>query len=297
MFPLYIIVFLGFIGGKLFNVERQSIASVLFYLIIPIVFFRVALDTTLYPEYLLLPVIFFVICAILCISYLYLSMAIWKDGRANIIAFAAGTGNTGYFGFPLALMLFDEQTVGVYMLGNIGLSIYDYTIGAYVISRGNYSRREAIHKVSRLPMIYAFVFGLILNHFNVKLPCEFDNLSEYMKGTYIVLGMMIIGLGLSSVKKFKIEYKFLAMFLSAKFLAAPLLTLMLIKLDSVYLHIFSAHEFIYKIMILLSIVPPAANTVVFATINRCYPEEAATAVLIGTILAMFYVPSMITLLM
>ncbi|MBA8666667.1 AEC family transporter [Holosporaceae bacterium 'Namur'] len=294
IWPLYIYIIMGYFGGRLFKIDRQSIASLLFYFIVPLVFFNVALNVKIQPCYLFLPLICFILCISLCFIYLYFAGKLWKDGKANLIAFAAGTGNTGYFGFPLALMLFDEHQVGIYMLGNIGFSLYDYTVGAYIITRGTYTKKQALHKVMRLPMIYAFILGLTLNYLGFKLPSEVSHFAQHLRGAYIVLGMMIIGLALANLEAYKIDYKFLACFLSAKFLAAPMIVLSVITLDQNVMHIFEGNEFIYKIMILLSIVPPAANTVVFATLNKCHPEQAAAAVLTGTVLGMVYVPAMVT---
>lgn len=295
--PLYVLVGCGFIAGRFFNVDRHSIAMILFYIVVPFVLFEVGLNVQLKAEYLLLPIIFLMFSIILCFSYLKIARYFFQDGRANLIAFAAGTGNTGYFGLPLALMLFDDKMVALYMLGNLGLSIYDYTIGAYIITAGSFTKKEAIHKVSRLPMLYAFALGTLFKYLGITIGPELLVLVDYMKNTYIVLGMMIVGLGLASVESFELNGKFLSIFLCAKFIAAPLLVLSFILLDKSILHIFHNKEFLYDIMILLSIVPPAANTVVFATINKCYPQQAATAVLLGTLLGLFYVPAMVAVLL
>ncbi len=295
--PLYIIILLGYLSGRVLKVDRQSIALLLFYFIVPVVFFNVALNIKIRSHFFLLPVICFVVSVMLCFTHLYLANKFWQNGKANIIAFSAGSGNTGYFGFPIALILFNEHEVGIYMLLNIGISIYDYTVGAYVMARGNLSKSEALRKVSQLPIIYAFILGLIFNHFGFKPLPEFIHFTQHFRGAYIILGMMVIGLGLVNLEKFKLDYKFISFLLSSKFLSSPLLSLLLIKLDQAILHIFHENSIVYKIMILLSIVPPAANTVIYATLNNCHPEEAAAAVLVGTILAMLYVPAMITLLM
>jgi predicted permease len=294
IFPLYILIFLGYLGGRMFKVERMSIASLLFYIVIPIVFFDVALNTIITPRFLLLPVIFFCTSIFLCFVYYHMAKRIWDDGHANLIAFAAGTANTGYFGFPIALMIFNEQVVGLYMLANIGLSLYDYTVGAYVIASGKASKRETLYKVSRLPMIYAFMIGIVINNAGYDLPQSFQEITNHMKGTYVVLGMMTIGLGLSTVKKLSFNWKFLWLFLSSKFIASPLIMLGIIALDLRFFHTFD--PIIHQVMLLLSIVPPAANTVIFATINDCHPNDASSGVLIGTIIAMIYVPTMVAIL-
>ncbi len=47
---------------------------------------------------------------------------------------------------------------------------------------------------------------------------------------------------------------------------------------------------IHKVMILMSIVPLAANTVAFATELKAQPEKASVAVLLSTLFALFYIP-------
>ncbi len=293
--PLYGLVILGYVAGKYCKVDRKSIASLLFYTIVPVIFFEFAVKTQYKSSDLLLPFIFYGFSFILSFSFYYLAKLIWKyDSRPNIIGFSAGTGNTGYFGLPIVLMLFNEEVVGVYMLMNIGLSIYDYTLGAYLMAKSKYSSRQALVQVSRLPMLYAFAAGLILNSFEIKAPDVLHQVFSGMRGCYTVLGMMMIGMGLSTVEKFHINWKFLGVMLSARFIAAPLLLILMVTADKNFLHLFD-HE-IHLAMLVIGFVPPAANTVVFATIHNCHPEDTATAVLIGTIFAMLYLPAAISIL-
>ena len=50
-------------------------------------------------------------------------------------------------------------------------------------------------------------------------------------------------------------------------------------------------------MILMSIVPLAANTIALASDLDVHPEEATIAVFLSTIFALFYIPFMVTFLM
>jgi len=287
--PLYLIIVLGFAAGKFVYIDRKSIASLLFYGVIPFVYFDFANKLDIEIKHLALPFIVMGISFTLSVSFLKLSQLIWKhDGRANVIAFSAGTANTGYFGLPVALLLFDDQTVGIFMLINVGLSLYDYTIGAYVIALGRFTYRDALVQVSKLPIIYAFVVGLATNELGLKLPCEFNIIANNMMGAYIVVGLMIVGLGLSSIRSFSLNMKFLGMLLSARFIATPMLVMILILIDQKYLHQFELPT--HLALMLYGFMPPAANTVVFASLYDCHPEETATAVLAGTIIAMFYIP-------
>lgn len=292
--PLYVIIVLGFLAGKSAIIDRKSIASILFYAVIPFVYFDFANKTEFEVKHLALPFVVMTISFTLSLTFLYLSKLIWqKDARPNVIAFSAGTANTGYFGLPVALLLFDEQTVGIFMLINVGLSLYDYTIGAYVIALGRFTYRDALIQVSKLPIIYAFVLGIITNELGFNMPCEFNVLADNMLGTYIVMGLMIVGLGLSSIRSFGINLAFLGVLLSARFIATPMLIMILILIDQKYLYLFDQPT--HLALMLYAFMPPAANTVVFASLYECHPEETSTAILVGTLIAMFYIPLAISL--
>ena len=126
------------------------------------------------------------------------------------------------------------------------------------------------------------------------MPDEFTTFGQDMKGAYVVLGMMIVGLGLSTVRNFDLNIKFITVLLSARFIASPLLVLILIFIDQHYTNLFALQT--HLAMLLLAFVPPAANTVVFATIHECHPEETASAILVGTLLGLFYLPAMLSIL-
>ena len=50
----------------------------------------------------------------------------------------------------------------------------------------------------------------------------------------------------------------------------------------------------YPVMIVMSIVPLAANTVALAVEFKTYPEKVTIAVLSSTVFALFYIPFMVT---
>jgi malate permease and related proteins len=68
-----------------------------------------------------------------------------------------------------------------------------------------------------------------------------------------------------------------------------------IALDRGFLHFYTT--VIHQVMVLASIVPLAANTVAIATELKTQPEKAALAVLLSTVFALFYIPTLVTLFM
>lgn len=286
--PLYFLIFLGFVAGKFLNAKKESIAPILIYLIVPIIIFNSIIKTKIVPQLLLIPVIFFLLCCLIGISFYFIGGRFFKDSTKNILGMAAGTGNTGYFGIPVCIELLGKDYLGLMILGILGFTLFESSIGFFMTARGNHSASEAINKLIKLPTLYAFFIGLTFNYLHINPGGSFDSFANNFIGAYSVLGMMLVGMGLSDVKKIEIDFKFLSLSFIAKFIIWPLAVFIIILLDKMFLKMY--FEEVYKMMILISIVPMAANLVAFSTELKTQPEKAAVAVFISTIFALFYIP-------
>ena len=281
---------LGYVASKALGTTRDSIARLMFFIINPLIIFNGVLNVKVSPGVLFLPVLTFAICSTLCLIFYKLSKGIWQDSSRNLMAFSAGSGNSGYFGLPLALLIFNTEAEGVYVLALLGIVLYENSVGYYILAKGTYPASECARKLLHLPAIYAFLSGLCLNVSGFDGPEVFVNFMAHIKGTFTVLGMMIIGLGLANLEHFKFDRKFIEITFVAKFVIWPVLILSLNALDTSFFGIYDATT--HKALVLISIVPMAVNTVIVATLLNSQPEKAASAVLLSTIFALIYVPLM-----
>ncbi len=288
--PLYVYIFLGFIAGRLLDAHRDTIARLMLYIINPIVIFNGIIHTRLDTSVLTLPVMVFFMSSGLCLVFYRLSRYLWQDSTCSLAAFSAGSGNTGYFGLSIAILLFNDQGEGLYIMAILGVTFFESTIGYYIFARETMSAKECAFKLLKLPALYAFFFGLFINALQLPIPEVFDEFMHHIKGTYTVLGMMIIGLGLASLSSLKLDFKFIGITFLAKFVAWPLLIMLTIQGDRQLFHFFN--ESIYKALMLLAIVPLGANMVVMASLMHSYPDKAAAAVVLSILLALIYVPFM-----
>jgi predicted permease len=286
--PLYFLIGLGFLAGRVLRARKETVASLLIYVIAPFVIFHGAARTRLTPGILALPLFFFSLCSALSVAFLALASRIWSDARRNIVAFSAGTGNAGYFGLPLALALFDADAFGVVISSVLGFVLYENSVGFYITAMGRYSRRESLIRVLRLPTLYAYLSGILINVSGLPLGASYVSMAASFRGAYVVLGMMSIGLGIADMRRFELDYGFIGLTFAAKFFAWPLVAGSLVSLDSAFLNCYGHRT--HQIIILLSIVPMAANMVAVATALRTEPEKSALAVLLSTVFTLLYLP-------
>ena len=288
--PLYLIIGLGYLAGKYFHVKKEIIAPLLIYIIVPIIVFHGVATTPLTLQHSSLPFVFFLLCCCICFLFLWISSLIWQDTTKNILAFTAGTGNTGYFGLPVAVALFGKSLMGLVVFAILGITLYENTVGFFIVARGRHSIQKSISKVVKLPTLYAFLAGMLVNLAGVHFGEVYVNSVNNFSGAYIVLGMMLIGLGMADSHWSTLDIRFVGMAFLAKFMVWPGLMMFLVFLDENLFHLYSRD--VYQMMLLLSLVPLAANTVSYAADLRIQPEKAAVAVLLSTLFALFFIPLM-----
>ena len=286
-------VIIGFLAGKYSNVERDSIASLLFYFISPIVFFSIPAGTTLTLSALSITLVTFTIATLLCIAAYYIFGMYWQDHTRNILALSAGTANSGYFMLPIAAALFDDYTLSIYMMAVIGVTIYETTVGYYICARSFSSTKDSIIKVIKLPILNAFVFGCILSFSGFTLPNFLDDFTYNMRGAFSILGMVMVGLGLSTLKKFEVDVKFTLAAFAAKFLLYPLFINIFILLDRFFFGWYDTNY--YNALQLLSTAPMAANIIVIASLQKFHPERVAASVLLSLLFVLIYAPVMVSI--
>lgn len=288
LIPLYVIIALGFVAGRLLHVSKESVAPLILYIITPFVVFHAVATTPITLGVLSLPFLFFITATVIALIFFSITKSIWNDTTRNILAFTSGAGNTGYFGLPVVIALFGEKTLGVAVLCTLGIILYENSVGFFLTARGYHTIKEAFIKVIKLPSLYAFFLGIMVQILNIHPEMLYPDIAANFRGAYSILGMMMIGLGLSSIKHYIFDWKFTTLSFIAKFAVWPIFITIFIVLDTRFLQLYDSS--LYKIMILMAIVPLAANTVVVATELKAQPEKAAIAVFLSTMFALFYIP-------
>lgn len=292
LLPMYLGVGLGVLAGRVLQVEARPVTLIVFYIIAPLVVFHSVAQTPLDAQTLSLPILVYIICGLLAFPNLWFGRWLWNDARANVAAFSAGMANGGAFGIPVALLVFDKATVALYILCFLGMSLFRCTIGFYLAARGKFnSRKECLREIIRLPMLYATFAGMAFSLLHWSLPDWLEPFFANLSGALMVMGMLVLGISISSIRSLSGIGGFAALTLGTKFILWPLLTYMLISIDSHWLHFYTTE--MHKALMLLSIVPLAVNTVMVAQIMDAHPEKAAASLLISTFISLIYVPLMV----
>ncbi len=292
--PLYLNIGIGYLLARYFKIKREQIAFLLVYILGPIVIFFAVLSIEINMQLVFLPLFIFIFGSAIAFYILRRYRNEWNDASINTLAFTCGTGNTGYFGIPLAMILLEPSVANIFIFGTLASLLYENTTGFYVTAKGSFTARQSIMKVLKLPLLYAFIAGLSFNLVGFRTPEIIVPYFENLKWAYGILGMMMLGMGMKGFnleadfdkKYIKISYFF-------KFIFWPAVVLAIIFVDKIFINFLN--EEIYKVMFLFSIVPLAGNTVTLAVLLKAKPEKASFTVLLSTIVSVVYIPVMLAI--
>lgn len=294
IFPLYILIGLGFIAGRFFQVDRLTLANIVIFIIVPVVIFGYIVQLEINLAYMALPLLYYALLSLIALIYLCIGRKIYPDSRANLLSLTAACHNAGYFGLPVMISLFDIQWLAIYMFIIVGGVLFESTMAYYIAARGAFDVRQSLKRLMTYPSIYVVILGLLANKlWDQSLPEIAITYWVYFKGAYVVLGMMIIGAALAQARHFVFSWRFNALAFSGKFIVWPAFMGFFVALD---IWVFQFYEpEIHTMLMLLSVMPPAAAVTAFATQFNTNPEKAATTVLAGTLFALIAIPLVLVL--
>ena len=291
LIPLYVLIAIGFVAGRFFGVDRQSLGSLGIYIFMPIMAFGFLAQLDFRLEYIGLPIAFYAIRSVLIFAWLYIGKKLYSDKRANLLAICTSSGNTGYFGIPVALVLFPSELMGLYIFMIMGSVLCEATVMYYVAARGRFTVRDSLIKLAKFPTLYAVAAGLIYNVSGMDLHPVVETYWGYFKSGYVLIGMMLIGVALSQARTLVIALRFIGLSFVGKFVAFPVVALALIFADKLFFGFYDMQ--IYKMFYLMAIVPIAANVAAFAVEMDLKPEKAASTILLSTLFALVSIPLML----
>lgn len=296
LLPLFFLILVGYAFARISKSDYSAISKLLMYVINPFIMFYAGYSSEISTSLIIFPTYLFIASCLVSLAAFNAGKFIYPAGSdKNLLAYTAGASNTGYFGLPLITAVLGSEFFNIAIVASLGVIIYEFTLGFYLAAKGNYSAKDSLFRLLKLPHLYSFFSGLLLNILQIDLPGLISLNFEYFKSAYILLGMMMIGFGLSSMKIRSFDTKFILLNLFAKSVLLPLATFLMI-ITGKYSGVEEVSEN-YHVLILLALTPVAANSVNFAKELGLDVGKAALTVMISTVIALVSIPLISSLIL
>jgi malonate transporter len=299
--PLFAIILLGFIAGKLARLPIEGLAWMNFYIIyaaLPALFYQL-LSTTPVSQFAQVGFIVISMGSTFTIFLLVYLIAKWRkknQSEATIQGLAAAYGNVGYMGIPLGLAAFGPAAaVPVALIFCFENAMHFIVAPLFMaLDNGNQQTklaliRHILVKIFTHPFIVATIAGVLASVFSFQMPEFVNKTLDLLSQTAGPCALFAMGISaaLRPLKRIPTELGYI---IPMKLILHPVLMYGLLvwlvpDLDPVWLY--SA--------VLLATLPTATNVFVLAEQYGVWQERASSTIVISTLLAMVTVTAFLYL--
>ncbi|MGI6562728.1 MAG: AEC family transporter [Clostridia bacterium] len=302
IFPIFLLVGLGYMSAKKFSMDIGTLTKINFYLLVPSFTF-VYLYSTPIPLEMLKVLAAAVIIMIVNTGAASLLSKFRKFDSGMKYAFINSVifYNSGNIGIPLITLIFsrppfiiDGQTpfLNAALTAQIMVltvqNITTNTLGFFNAGKAKMKWKDSLKKIFKMPAVYMIPSAFLLKALPLDLTkMPFWPALEYLRNALVATALIILGIQLARTKLHKPDQNIL---LSSvlRLLGGPLLALgviFLLKLEGIPA----------QVTLISSSVPTAVNTALIAVEYKNYPDFASRAVLYSTVLCTATLPFIIYL--
>ncbi len=287
--PILIIIILGYLLNKSFELSIDSFSKINFYIFTPALVFISVYETQIAPE--LFRVLIFGIMLVIILYAIGHFIAIQKDYSVSFTSAFSNSFifyNAGNYTLPLIALVFNNSSFAIsvqIMILLVQVSLMN-TFGFINAAKGNLSLKKVIKKILYMPPIYAVFFALILKAFPRDITQNFVwSAIEFLKQGFVPIALLTLGIQLSNSKlTFKNKSIYLACII--RLIISPMIAYLLIL-------IFNFQVITSQVLLISSAVPSAVITALIAIELKNEPEFAAQTVFMTTLFSIITIPIII----
>ena len=268
---------------------REILTKIVLYIALPSMIFINLKDANISQQMLFLPILGIIVSVILCIiAYIYCRIRNHSKKTAWTIMIASSLMNTGFIGFPVSLGVFGNEGFLNALFFDLSTSIMLVIYGVILAKEFGGDRREVIRNTITFIPLWAVIFGLIFNVFNIPLFYVAETIIDYFGQATIPIIMLAIGLSLDygSIKDYLADSIVVSIF---KLALAPAIMLILVSLLNI-------KGMAFNIAILEAGMSTAGNSLVLAVQYNLDEDLMSSLIFTTVVLSVFTLTVIISLL-
>lgn len=281
-----IMILLGVLLKK-FNILKEgdsnTLSKIVLNISLPSLIFINLSKATIIKEILILPLtaIFIVILTVI-IAYLYSRIRSYSKATTWTIILASSMMNTAFIGYPVMMGVLGNEGFVTSIFYDMVIAVMFVVFGMILVSQFGGNRREVLKNGITFMPLWAVVFGLLFNIFNIPLGYVIGSSLEYLSQATIPLIMLSLGLKINfSTVSEKIQDTIFI--LALRLLIAPIIIVIILKF-------FNVTGLIYSVAVLDSAMPIAMNTLVLSITYDLDSELMASVIFLSTLLCVITLP-------
>lgn len=277
---IYFFILIGFSVKKAVGdaINERSMTLVSIYCLQPFLAFWGLTKEPIDANLIMAPAIYALVSLLILAMMFPVAYSLFKDTKDRSIALAAPViGNTGNLGIPLGIVVLGEASATYTNAINLVNVFMVYTIGVFLYSRGEFSIRESLFNILKMPVLWVAMIAIIVNLNGVTFIEPIERMLQMGAYASIVIQLLLFGFYMASIRPSQINQKLTLFVTLTKFALLPLAGLIILSLVDL-------PPIIRGSIFLELIVPVAVMNAALSTLYNCKPEQVTLQVLITSIL-------------
>ncbi len=198
--PIFIIIGVGYLLDKVFELDIATLTKILFYVISPVITFNTLVGTEMGSTeiFTIGAIVIIYQIAMYAISHGIFSLKPFRKDR-SVLACSSTFFNSGNYGFPFMLLAFGERGLEVAALVIPAQALILFSLGLISLS-GERSLKESAKRLIKVPILYALLLGLIIRLLDIPIPEVLTVPLKELNNGMVPLALITLGAQLSRSK-------------------------------------------------------------------------------------------------
>ncbi|WP_085991291.1 AEC family transporter [Oceanobacillus senegalensis] len=277
--PIMIVFASGFVLQKCRFLDVKSVSTVSLYILSPALVFISLYDAEFNSSYFMIVIYMFALFYFMVLLNKILAKIFkWSQNIESASILSTGFMNSGNYGLPVVLFSLGQVALPYAVFIMVVQGLQNNFFGIYYASRSSSGVKRALQNIMRMPTTYAMILAFICQYLNI-------NISESIHSTLTMVGdaaipvmMIMLGMQLGSITGIKLNWQVIYSAVVLKMLIAPLFAF-------AFVFLFDIDPLIGAILIIISAMPPAATTTMYAIEFDTEPELVSSITFIGTVVS------------
>jgi malate permease and related proteins len=287
LIPIFFIFGIGFVGQKMIGFDTKPISVMAIYLMLPFLAFQTFYSTDFTIDYLMMT--FYTVGLAFClILIIYIISYVRKYSLKKTcgMILASAFMNNGNYGTPLIFFAFGEAGLSYAVILMVIQQLLMCTVGIYFAAKGSPNGggvKMALKEVVKVPIVYGALLGILFHLFHIPVEGSSMEAIAMVANAAIPTIMIILGMQLAKISVKKLEFAPLSLSLGLRLFLSPVIAFgftLILPID----------DLLKQIMIVLSAMPTAANTTLYALQYDTEPQFVSIATLFSTVLSVVTLP-------
>lgn len=295
VFPLSVVIGIGILLHKRFQLDIRTLSKMNFYLFSPALMFNLLYETPislmLFGQVLLFFVLFMIAQFIVVETVIRLRR--YEGGKKAAISNSVMFYNSANYGIPINQLAFagNPYTLSVQIIIMMLQSLLPNTYGIYRVNAHKASLREIGKVIATMPVIYVIPIAVTLRTLQIEIPQPLAVPIDYIASAFIGTALFTLGVQLGNIKG-RLSRKLMmdvGLASSLRLIGGPLLACLVVWLMGL-------DGMLAASLIVSSAVPTSLSTVLLAVEFDNEAELTSQIVLVTTAVSVLTVALVIYLL-